>query len=59
MPYIRISHWAIFKVMILQRNLSWGSEFRIYFSPKVCRTMAFWAIVGGLGLLFYMLLGFK
>ena len=27
-------------------------------TPKVCKIMAFWAIIWGLGLLFYMLLGF-
>ena len=28
-------------------------------TPKVCRTMAFWAILMGLGLLFYIPLGFR
>ena len=27
--------------------------------PKVCKIMAFWAIIMGLGLLFYILLGFR
>ena len=26
-------------------------------TPKVCKIMAFWAIIKGLGLLFYILLG--
>ena len=28
-------------------------------TPKVCKLMAFWAIIKGLGLLFYILLGFR
>ena len=28
-------------------------------TPKVCKIMAFWAIIRGLGLLFYILLGFR
>ena len=28
-------------------------------APKVCRIMAFWAISRGLGLSFYLLLGFR
>ena len=30
---------------------------RITCTPKVCRIMAFWAAFGGVGLLFYLLLG--
>ena len=28
-------------------------------APKVCRIMAFWAVIMGLGLLFYILLGLR
>ena len=30
-----------------------------YLNPKVCRIMAFWAVLSGLGLLSYILLGFR
>ena len=41
----------------------WGcSPFSAFFptwTPKVCKIMAFWATFRGLGLLFYILLGFR
>ena len=30
-----------------------------YLDPKVCKIMAFMAVIVGLGLLFYILLGFR
>ena len=36
-----------------------GPNVGITWTPKVCRIMAFWAIIMGLGLLFYILLGFR
>ena len=35
------------------------SRFRAAWTPKVCKIMAFMAILGGLGLLFYILLRFR
>ena len=32
---------------------------RITWTPKVCKIMAFMAVIMGLGLLFYILLGFR
>ena len=32
-----------------------GVGFRLSYTPKVCRIMAFWAIFRGFGLLFYLL----
>ena len=33
--------------------------FKDYLGPKVCKIMAFRAVIMGLGLLFYILLGFR
>ena len=41
---------------------SWGSQGSKYpntWAPKVCKIMAFRAVIIGLGLLFYILLGFR
>ena len=35
-----------------------GLELRAYLAPKVCKMMASMAVIGGLGLLFHILLGF-
>ena len=34
-------------------------DLRFTWTPKVCKIMAFMAIIMGLGLLFYILLGFR
>ena len=41
------------------RQLHVQGRFRVTRTPKVCRIMAFWAILRGLGLLFYLHLGFR
>ena len=38
--------------------VNWG-YIGIPYTPKVCKIMAFMAMIMGLGLLFYILLGFK
>ena len=36
-----------------------GLTFRTTWTPKVCKIIAFVAVILGLGLLFYILLGFR
>ena len=36
-----------------------GSQLRSTWTPKMCKIMAFMAVIMGLGLLFYILLGFR
>ena len=45
--------------MGLQRGPFSLLEFRVTWAPELCKMMAFMAIVRGLGLLFYILLGFR
>ena len=35
----------------------WGLGFKVYLDPKVCKLVAFMAVIMGVGLLFYILLG--
>ena len=37
----------------------WSESFRITWTPKVCKKLAFMAIIRGLGLLFDIVLGFR
>ena len=55
-PYNRSLYWVAVKGFKLSYYIG---ETLLFTTPKVCKIMAFMAIILGLGLFFYILLGFR